>query len=54
MTEPQPVPAALEAWKESIRQLEGWARVRESWELAKLIDKGAFDGAQRVPDRPAG
>jgi hypothetical protein len=32
-----------DAWAESIRQLEGPARVRESHELARLIDKGGFD-----------
>jgi hypothetical protein len=35
--------ATYDAWAESIRQLDGWARVRESHELARLIDKGGFD-----------
>jgi hypothetical protein len=38
-----------DAWAESIRQLEGPARVRESHELARLIDKGEFTMAREGP-----
>ena len=36
---------------DSIKAAEGWIRVRESHELARLIDRGVFDGPDRVPDR---
>ena len=38
---------------DGIKAAEGWIRVRESYELARLIDDGSFDGPDRVPDRQA-
>ena len=45
--------ADYEARAESIRQLEGWPRLYETYELARMIDKGEFDSLD-VRTSPAG